>query len=274
MASSSISLSNMNVLQRKPFQIERRPKLLKDFLDDDSNSCSSSGFKSFRRQQPYNPKIVSKTSFSNPKPSVPKQQTTLSAFQALINAVKNIPFTTVKSPSFLPRSLSRRLSKRDHSRPNMSSKGNQHELKISVKVKDILRWTSFRDLVDEKSPPLDFSPLPHDHYTTTTGSIDDSCISDGSSFSWCESDFTAEFLPSWSGNSNEKELEVGKKELIPCVGLDSLETTTETANCSEVDPQVSNYFLYPHLLLLLLLVNFPHLIYIYTFFIISCYLSV
>lgn len=241
MASSSISFCQMNVQQHrkpKPFPIERRPKLLKDFLNDNSNSCSSSGFKSFPRHQPFNlPKFNSKTVNSKPKAA----STTISALQAVINAVKNIPFTTVKSPSFLPRSLSRRLSRRDSTRSKRQEQEKENEVKISVKVKDILRWTSFRDLVEEISPPLDFPTSPL--HTTSTGSIDSSFNSNGSS--WCESDYTEEFLPSWSGNCGEKEHEMGKKG-FNCVGLDSVEATTETetetANYTARDPQVSTIF--------------------------------
>ncbi|PON79359.1 hypothetical protein PanWU01x14_010940 [Parasponia andersonii] len=236
MASSSISFCHMNVQQhRKPFPIElRRPKLLKDFLNDNSNSCSSSGFDSFPRHQPIpfkTPKIASKTKSPKPPPP-PSSSSTISAFQAVINAVKNIPFTTVKSPSFLPRSLSRRLSRRDS---KTRSKKQENDVKIPVKVKDILRWTSFRDLVEEISPPLDFTTLPH-HYTTTTTTSIDSSFNSSNGSSWCESDFTAEILPSWSGNSGEKEPEMDKTA-FNCVGMDSVEATTETANYTAGDPQ-------------------------------------
>lgn len=118
----------------------------------------------------------------------------------------------------------------------------ENEVKVSVKVKDILRWTSFRDLVEEISPPLDFTDSPH-HYTTT-GSIDSSFNSKGSS--WCQSDFTAEFSPCWSGPRGEKELEMGKN-VFTGVGMDSVEATTETANHTAGVPQVRNYLLQQHL---------------------------
>ncbi|XP_030490187.2 uncharacterized protein LOC115706616 [Cannabis sativa] len=248
MASSSISFCHMNNLQqqRKPFSIERRPKLLKDFLNDTNNSCSSSGFNSIPRHQPFNlTQIDSKNSEVTTKfPSrktrsktSSSSSTTMSAIQAVFNAVKNIPFTTVKSPSFLPRSLSRKLStKRGHSRSKrqevQEEKENHHQAEISVKVKDILRWTSFRDLVEEISSPLNFTTSPH-HYTTTTRSIDSSFNSSDNGSSWCESDFTEELLPCWSGNSEEiNEVKMGKKDLS-CVGMDSVDAITHTAN---VDP--------------------------------------
>ena len=232
MASSIISLPHMNMQQRKPFPIERRPKLLKDFLNENSNSCSSSGFKSFPRHQP----LKSTPTNSNPNPKTASSTTNISAkFQALINAVKNIPFTTVKSPSFLPRSLSRRLSKRG----SKSAKAKK-EVKISVRVKDILRWTSFRDVAEAKPPPSDLSSSPNHYTITTTGSTIDSSSNstNSSSLSWCESDFTAELLPSWCGNSDEKELEMSKKNVTSNVGVDYVDATIDTAR----DPQVSYYF--------------------------------
>ena len=140
-SSSSISFSVQQI--RKPFPIERRPRMLKDFLNENPHSCSSSGFKSFPRKP-----LDSKK--SNPK--VSKNQIKYSALQAVMNAVKSISFTAVKSPSFLPRSLSRKLS-RNVSRTR--SRKEKKQVKMGVKVKDILRWTSFRDLVEEISPPAE-----------------------------------------------------------------------------------------------------------------------
>lgn len=188
-----------------------RPRKLRDFLNDNPDSCSSTGFKSFR----LNSKVAS---------------TRISAFQAVINAVKKLPFTTVKSHSMFPRSLSRRLSKK-HRPPS-----KPREIKITVRVKDIVRWASFRDLLEEKSRPSDFATSPH-HCTTTTGSTSTTCSSNGSS--WCESDFTSEYLPpSWSSTSQEcgeTEVHLGKKYL-PCVGRDYVEAAS-------VAPEVSNYLL-------------------------------
>jgi hypothetical protein len=221
MASTSILYPKTNLKQRNHFPTDQhRPRKLKDFLNDNPDSCSSTGFKSFPRD--LNSKAAS---------------TRFSAFQALINAVKKLPFTsTIKSQSIFPRSLSRRLSKKNR-RPS-----KPREIKITVRVKDIVRWASFRDLLEEKSRSLDFAPSPH-HCTTTTGSTPTTCSSNGSS--WCESDFTWEYLPSWSSNSQEcgeTEVHVGKTHL-PRVGRDYVEATTGAKVYAAVGPEVSNYLL-------------------------------
>lgn len=152
--------------------------------------------------------------------------TTISAFQAVINAVKNIHFTAVKPPSILPRSLSRKLSKK-------KSQNKENEVKITVTIKDIIRWRSFRDIVEEKSLPSDLKSSPYHCITTTTGSTS---TTPRSGSSWCDSDFTSDYLPPWNGNFDEcgeKEIEVGK-ENSPCVGEDSLELITNT----KVGPEV------------------------------------
>ena len=160
----------------------------------------------------------------------------------MINAVKNIHFASVKSPSILPRSLSRKLSKRN-SQLNVENK--ESEIKITVRVKDIIRWKSFRDLMEEKSQPSDFAYSPHHcTTTTTTRSTCTPCSSNGSS--WCDSDFTSEYLP--SEEYGENEVEVGKT-FLPCVGKDPMETTIEMATNTAVGPKVSKVFSALHLLI-------------------------
>ncbi|KAL6130837.1 hypothetical protein ACLB2K_069215 [Fragaria x ananassa] len=239
MCSSSASCSYQNVHQKKPFPIERRPTMLKDFLNENSNSCSSSGFKSFPRK----PELDCKASNPNPTATITSKlqrsrskaaSTTISAFQSIMNAVKNIQFTAVKTPSLLPRSLSRRLSKRSSWSRKQSL---QTQVQISVKVKDILRWTSFRDERLPQSLPWDFASSPH-HCTTATTVTDTTtttttCSNSSNGSSWCDSDFTAEFLPSPCDGENE----MGKK-YSPCVGRVSMEATAGTARCSELDPKV------------------------------------
>ncbi|CAK7347994.1 unnamed protein product [Dovyalis caffra] len=243
MGSSYNSCSTTNLKQRDHFSVERRPTLLKDFLVDDSNSCSLSGFTSFPRK-PCDPKTLVEIDLRSPKNianptnniasykllrsrSKAAASTTISALQAMINAVKNIHFTAIKSPSVLPRSLSRRLSKK-------KSQNKQSEVKNTVTVKDIIRWRSFRDIVEEKSPPLPSSP--HHCTTTTTGSPS---TTPRSGSSWCDSDFTSDYLPSWNGNFDEcgaKEVEAGKT-FLPCVGEDSLEAIAETGTYTKVGPK-------------------------------------
>lgn len=70
-----------------------------------------------------------------------------------------------------------------------------------VKIKDIIRWKSFRDIVVEPSlppPPLDFM----------VGSTNTTCSSCSSGSSWTESDF---FLTSsWEEPQNDN-VEAGKR---------------------------------------------------------------
>ncbi|GLT62215.1 hypothetical protein SLA2020_348690 [Shorea laevis] len=219
--------------QRKHLSLQDRPRMLKDFLLDDLNSCSSSGFKSLPRlaSDEYHQIIPNLNSGNSglQKSRSKAAATTISAFQAVINAVKNIHFAAVKSPSILPRSLSRRLSRRYSGDRNGDNKENDVKIKV-ITIKDIMRWKSFHDLVDEKYRPVDFASSPQ-HCTTatvtttTTGSTNTPCSSSGSS--WCESDFTSECSPE---ECSEKHL--------PCVGEDLLmEPTIATAPETAVGPK-------------------------------------
>ncbi|KAJ4833460.1 hypothetical protein Tsubulata_042204 [Turnera subulata] len=251
MGSSNDSCSSTNHKQRKNFAVERRPQMLKDFLvDNEPNSCSSNGFRSFPRK-PFNSSVRTlisidlddarnTTNSSNNNSSKllrsrskAAASTAISAFHALLNAVK--------SPStILPRSLSRKLSKRSPGKKCEDDKENIEVRKVTVTVKDIMRWKSFRDLVaeeeeEEKSAAaaeLAFSP-PHCATTATTTTWSNTTTprsSNGSS--WCDSDFTSEYLPFWSGNSEEygeKELQLAvDKKCLPCVGEDAMDGTSET----------------------------------------------
>ncbi|KAI4354969.1 hypothetical protein L6164_003789 [Bauhinia variegata] len=225
-----------STMQPKKFNpIERRPRLLKDFLDETSNSCSSRGFKSFPRKPISAPNSSSMRSLieidlnsRNSNPRILQRLSSKSAFQTLVNAFKfrSISFSTVKSPSILPRSLSRKLSRRNSTRRENEKKAS--EIKITVKIKDIIRWKSFRDLVEEQSPPLDCALSPQRCTTTTTTAKDStssSCSSNGSS--WSDSDFT----DSWDGNFAVEvaQNDVASGKMLPPVvgkGKDSVEKTT------------------------------------------------
>lgn len=248
MASSAISFPHTNFQQRKPYPIEHMPtRTLKDFLDDNLNSCSYSGFRIFPRQLFKANVVDCKPSIRNSKDATELQRhrsLKSAAFQAVINAVKNIPFTTVKSPSFLPRSLSRRPSKREAKRANQSKN-------TAVRIKDIIRWTSFRDLVEEISPqPFDFTRSPdHDCTITTTSSTTGSthctttsCNSHGSS--WCDSDFTEQLSPSWrkdSGVFDGNKTHGLVEKIVPCVGKDSMEAAQRTGNYNALGPLVRKF---------------------------------
>ncbi|GLU00584.1 hypothetical protein SLE2022_179400 [Rubroshorea leprosula] len=212
--------------------LERRPRMLKDFLLDDSNSSSSCGFKSFPRRkcqdrEPCVPNLIQidlnsnrcKLQRSRSKAAAGK----MSAFQSVINAVKNIHFATVKSPTFFSRSLPRRNSNRV-----CHKKENEVKFKV-ITVKDIMRWQSFCEFVDEKSPPQDFVSSPQHctttRSTTTTASSTTTPYSNNRS-SCCESDCTSEYLPEECGENN-----------LQCVGEDSVQTTRVVASESAVGPK-------------------------------------
>uniref|UniRef100_A0A6N2MUN8 DUF4378 domain-containing protein n=1 Tax=Salix viminalis TaxID=40686 RepID=A0A6N2MUN8_SALVM len=239
------SCSSTNFKGRNHFSTEHRPKLLKDFLiDDDSNPCSSSGFRSFPGK-PFDStmKTLIEIDLSNPKSianssnniasykllrshSKAAASTTISAFQAMITAVKNIHFTAVKSPSILPRSLSRKLSKK-------KSQNKENEAKITT----LYGGDHFRDTVEDKYLPPDSPSSPHHCTTTTTTGSTSTTPRSGSS--WCDSDFTSDYLPSWNGNFDEcgeNEKEVGKK-ISPGVGEDSSVATTEAITNTKVGPE-------------------------------------
>lgn len=195
--------------------MELRPRRLKDCLLEDSNSCSSNGFKSIPRRSPL-----------DPFPMIPKRKQS-SALQAVINAVKNLRSNAVKSAPFLPRSLSRRL-------PSKNKVENQASVTAIVRVKDIIRWRSSKDLHEEYISH--FEPTqPHQNttktMTTTTGSSTTS--SSTSRSSWCDSDFTSEFLPSsWGG-----VVEECSENKLQSVGEDSCTSVITDAD-TEVGPEV------------------------------------
>ncbi|RVX00972.1 hypothetical protein CK203_022834 [Vitis vinifera] len=206
---------------KKAFQIERRPRMLKDFLIDDSNSCSSNGFKSFPRKASHctvrnllECDGGERGSNSNKKSTFLRSRstaaaTTISAFQKASEIVIN----AVKSPSFLQRSLKRRFWRRNST--------EERGMTVTViRVKDIVRMRSFRDVIEEKSAPSD-----------STGSITTTATTSSNGSSWCGSDFTADYVQSWSGNSEEysgaNAVKVGEKYL-PGVGDGNANTTTRT----------------------------------------------
>ncbi|XP_022961190.1 uncharacterized protein LOC111461748 isoform X1 [Cucurbita moschata] len=146
--------------------------------------------------------------------------------------VKRISFPSLKLRRILPRSLSRRLSGM-RERDERETGGD-----FVVKVKDIIRWRSFRDLVDETAemaaPPLDFADSP-DRYTAAATTTTTTTATNSNSSSWCESDFTAEDLPSpsWKGCSDDDET---GKVYFSCVGEDLSETpVTNSENDKKVN---------------------------------------
>ncbi|XP_031112475.1 uncharacterized protein LOC116016376 [Ipomoea triloba] len=166
--------------------LERRPRLLKDFLNDDYHHSSAASQLLIRSR------------------SKAASATISGALHKVINIVKFFPFASaVKSPSvFISRKLSKRTAPAPASGKNNLGHDNLRERPAAmVKVKDILRWRSSRDLAAEKSTPLlddefCYSPNRCTTATTTTAGSKRS--------SWCDSDFTAEDLPLWCGEIDEQ----------------------------------------------------------------------
>ncbi|XP_019090610.1 PREDICTED: uncharacterized protein LOC104737701 [Camelina sativa] len=197
--------------------MELRPRMLKDCLLEDSNSCSSNGFKSMPRRPPLNPFTM-----------IPKRKQS-NALQFVINAVKNLRSNAVKSaPSgILPRTLSRRLTSKNKAE-------NQASITV-VRVKDIVRWSSSKDLHEDISH-FELSP-PHQYTAKTARTATGSSTTSGTSCSsWCDSDFTSEFLPSsWGSNVEECGEKESVKNNLHCVGEDSC--TAVIVADTEVGPE-------------------------------------
>ncbi|KAA8522340.1 hypothetical protein F0562_013299 [Nyssa sinensis] len=231
-----------------------KPLMLKDYLLDDLSSCSSNSFRSYPRRQCCTTvrlllEIDLKTRDLNRSKRLLKSKSkassmTISALQrasdALINAVKLLPFSSVKSPSsskqnkpkktILPRSFSRKLLRRSF------WKKTDH--------KDTERLKSFRDFLEEKEPSSDFTPSIAAQ-SATTNSNSSTSNSNSNCNSWTESDFTSDYLPCSGGNSQnscENDVAESKRRLPENVvseragaevGDDSMEGTTTTNHCEE-----------------------------------------
>ncbi|XP_058104746.1 uncharacterized protein LOC131248481 [Magnolia sinica] len=215
-----------------------RPVLLKDFLRDDQHSSDDDDFLSFPRRSDTTVRKLLEIDLSagdlnsvrrlRRSRSKAAASTAISAFQkaseAVINAVKLLPFSSVKSPSSSrPKQKLRRSFWKNNER-------EVREIRGRVRVRDIVRWRSFGDEEGKKKnkKPLDFTfPSSTNTITTTTSSHS----------SWSESDFTSDFVRSSSGSSvysAENEGYDGKKHSAEIsrstkrggVGEDSMETAT------------------------------------------------
>ncbi|KAJ6338092.1 hypothetical protein OIU76_007715 [Salix suchowensis] len=211
---NSYSYTSCN--QRSHFSVERRPKMLKEFLNDDSKSCSSSGFKPFSGKPcDSTMKTLVEVDFYNPR-NIAKPSNNIASYKLL-------------KMSFESSSLNDSLSISSH---------DERRQELTFHCRQVPLTFSKEDIVEEKAPPSDLPPSPH-HCTTTTTRSTSTTPRSGSS--WCDSDFTSDYLPCWNGNSdesveNEAEAEAGKK-FSPCVGEDSLELTTETKRYTKVGPK-------------------------------------
>ena len=251
--SSSCYKMSVEVQQRRFNTMERRPRTLRDFLSENySSSCSSSGFQSLPRIKPSNDTHKSSSMHTLIEMQLNSMKNSPnSTLQTLINTIKSI--LVKKSPSMiLPRSISRKLSSSSSSsrsrriRNQTFCKGGTSEIKVStVKIKDIIRWKSFRDINVEEhnnqpplspTPPLDIPPQspPLDFHrcmvgsTTTTTTTTTACSSNGSS--WSDSDFTSGYLSSWEAQNDAVEgSETFSLSPLAVVGKDLVEPTTRTA---------------------------------------------
>ncbi|KAK4738697.1 hypothetical protein R3W88_002394 [Solanum pinnatisectum] len=203
--------------------LERRPKLLKEFLLQD-DPYSSNDFGSYPKKYIHGSTIIRSNKGSSHQllrsRSSRAATATISAINKVINIVKFLPFTSVKSPSIFPRSISRKLSRKNNYKKSQKHNVDQ-DVSVKVKVKDILRWKSFRDL-EEKSTPLDSSYSPYRCGTVTT------TTTTSKRTSWCDSDFTAEDLPSWWGENGEF---LGRKNSVDGY---CMETTKSIINKEEL----------------------------------------
>ncbi|WCJ23134.1 hypothetical protein M5689_005178 [Euphorbia peplus] len=181
----------MNIMQPSNFnQRTHPPRLLKDFLTEDSNRHHSS-------------------STVRPPLNAGDKQThfrsvTISAFHSMLKALRNTQF--IKS------SL-----RRSNTICGGGTDVHRQITDTQITIKDIIRWKSFRDISGDGDYNETLPPSPQYQCTTTTTTTTSPCSSSGSS--WCGSDFTAENLPCW-GDSKSEEREkclrrVGEETLGP-----------------------------------------------------------
>ncbi|GAA0159616.1 hypothetical protein LIER_16350 [Lithospermum erythrorhizon] len=221
-------MANLNL--KSSLSMESKQKMLKDFLNNDStNDFGTYPQKPCRQTVQNHQSIVLKRSKS--RASTSAIAAINKASEIVIKTLKYFPFASLKFPSTLPRSISSKFS-------SVSRRKDRDDNQRDVKVKDILRWRSSRDLVEEESTPLDllYSPSRCTINTTTSGST--SCTSEmtSNSSSWCESDFSAEDFPSWCFASEhcygENEVKMAnKKRFSPriSVGEGIMEKTMDEA---------------------------------------------
>ncbi|XP_021299433.1 uncharacterized protein LOC110428082 [Herrania umbratica] len=231
-----INIPTDHIKLRKTLSIEQKPLMLKDYLRDDLNSCSSSGFKSFPRRQccttvrflleadlkktkDYSSITKRLLKRSRSKPASTNISTLQRASQAVLNAVKLLPFASFKSSSpslqsnnsrkgLLPRSFSRKLFKRRFWRKAEKEDG------------EIRRWRLFREFLEEKDQSSDQNNIANVNTTDTSSIIITttrvSTSTSSNSNSWPESEFLADILQSSSGNSEslrENDVVDGKTDL-------------------------------------------------------------
>ncbi|OWM88285.1 hypothetical protein CDL15_Pgr003697 [Punica granatum] len=202
-----------------PISAERSPKMLKDFLAEEANSISLGTFASFPRfPQESSMRGLIKTNLKSTAPSPAKAimllrsrskaaSVTISALRAMVKVLRAIPRTLSKQQS---------LQYGIENPKNTKETAEGTESKVAVRIKDIIRWRSFRDLAEEDHQLLKMSPTsPVDCTTATTlSTLSTSCNS-----SWCESDFSSDYSPPWSSNKqafDDKEVMLREKFALDC----------------------------------------------------------
>ncbi|GMI76306.1 TON1 Recruiting Motif 11 [Hibiscus trionum] len=259
-----ISIPTDHIKLRKMISLEKKPKplMLKDYLlRDDLSSCSSNGFKSFPRQHccttvrflleaelkkskdNYSTTTKRRSRSKPGAATTTTTTTTISALQraseAVLNAVKLLPFPSIKSTSpplrrnSFTRSFSRKLFKRSFWRKADKENDGGGEIR---------RCKLFREFLEEKNQPSDQNTsttvvvTTADTSATTMIASSSRVSSNTSSNTWSESEFTADVLQSWSGNSEsssendtvEGETNLPQKEKVSnIVGEESINFTKE-----------------------------------------------
>lgn len=169
--------------RRWSLSAESRPKRLKDFLIEDTNS------QSLRRLKSTIPSTDKEITLRRSRSKAASM--TISAFEAMAKAVRSIPKT-----------LSRQQSSHGNKNQNKTEKIEEFANGVAaVRIKDIIRWRSFHDKGAEEEPQtLKLAPpSPIDCTTATTVSTQ----STSSSSSWCESDFSSDYSPPWERNRRD-----------------------------------------------------------------------
>ncbi|MBA0737228.1 hypothetical protein Gogos_010699 [Gossypium gossypioides] len=248
---------------RKTLSFEKKPLMLKDFLlRDDLSSCSSSGFKSFPRQRccttvrflleaelkkskdNYSSTTKRLLFRSRSKPGAATISALQRASEVVLNAVKLLPFPSIKSSSS-SLSMKRNSSRKVHFTRNFSRKLLKRSFWRKADKEnhqgEIRRCKLFREFLEEKNEPSDQNTITNVS-TTDTSSYSSTTItasrvsSNTSSNSWAESEFTADVLQTWSSNlerSSENDIVEAetslpqKEEVSNTVGEDSINFTKE-----------------------------------------------
>ncbi|CAH9096946.1 unnamed protein product [Cuscuta europaea] len=170
---------------------ESRPRLLKDFLIEDHHSHS----------KPLPP--------CKRPTEVPQAATTaISAIhKVMIKMVRLLPFAPIKSPAAGSRG----------SRVDLRGEGPT----TMVRVKDILRWGLVEENDEDFTAPSENNDghLYYDSPNRCTCTTVSTTAAGSKRSSWCDSDFTAEDIPSCFGDisvvGDEKTEKVGKENLRP-----------------------------------------------------------